>query len=527
VKPLAGSIAVKSHTLKEIFRVHWLHILLLVTAALWPFANFYNANLEQIDYSAFSDLRAGLLVTVTIILVAYIVLAAISRYPQSVFVAISVLTVLFFLTHPMVNLLLGTANEFRQQVLIGYAAIAVVLIGASLGRGIGRAYPLVAPFIVLAAFLPVAGVAAKAYRNAETKAVSLPTVDSGGEREPFRIKPNVYFFISDTHPDLNQSKAVLGYDATPFFDGLKKLNFVVPETSYSNYPITFLSLGSTLSMQYVVTEQDRYSSRAPFYKLLRGHNIVFDRFRSEGYKVIRFEPGAWLGSDCQADESDCVKAGTPFLNVVQQNFWQETMLPDLLVFGRVGSAGQDIQAEVYPHGVTTARDVKRYLQNTRPFSPYFVMVHSLPPHGPWIYQENCSVAQTRLTDLPLSRLKERLARETRCTDQRLLELADYIAKTDPTAIVIFQSDHGTPIHNPFASDNWNEAQIMERFSILNAWRVPDQCRNFVYEGMSSVNTFRIVFACLEGRTPKLLEDVSYIAYYEGHRLAGTVSRARR
>ncbi|MDP6271975.1 MAG: hypothetical protein QF398_16555, partial [Alphaproteobacteria bacterium] len=54
---------------------------------------------------------------------------------------------------------------------------------------------------------------------------------------------------------------------------------------------------------------------------------------------------------------------------------------------------------------------------------------------------------------------------------------------------------------------------LERYGILNAIRLPDRCRHQLYPTMTSVNTFRIVFACIEDRPPRLLDDISLMIQY--------------
>ena len=61
-----------------------------------------------------------------------------------------------------------------------------------------------------------------------------------------------------------------------------------------------------------------------------------------------------------------------------------------------------------------------------------------------------------------------------------------------------------------AEEDWEVASdrsLQERrLAILNAVRLPKRCRETLYSDLSPVNTFRVVFACLEGRASKLLPD---------------------
>jgi hypothetical protein len=69
-------------------------------------------------------------------------------------------------------------------------------------------------------------------------------------------------------------------------------------------------------------------------------------------------------------------------------------------------------------------------------------------------------------------------------------------------LIILQGDHGSS----FLSPEQGSSFYQERFSILNAIHVSDE--TVLYDSMSPVNTFRIIFNTFFGTTYKLLEDRS-------------------
>jgi hypothetical protein len=52
-----------------------------------------------------------------------------------------------------------------------------------------------------------------------------------------------------------------------------------------------------------------------------------------------------------------------------------------------------------------------------------------------------------------------------------------------------------------------------KFAILNAYYVPDTCKEFLYPDITPVNSFRIIYNCVFEANFPLLEDRSY---YTGH-----------
>lgn len=104
----------------------------------------------------------------------------------------------------------------------------------------------------------------------------------------------------------------------------------------------------------------------------------------------------------------------------------------------------------------------------------------------------------------------------RCVNRQLLAAIDVI---DPAAVVVIQSDHGTEYDIPWDDlSSWDDNVIEQRLSVLNAVRLPRGCRELVQPPPSGVNTFRLVVACLEARTPDLLPQRNFIASYRSEQV---------
>ncbi len=99
--------------------------------------------------------------------------------------------------------------------------------------------------------------------------------------------------------------------------------------------------------------------------------------------------------------------------------------------------------------------------------------------------------------------------------ESMTEAIGRIREEDPAAIVIVQSDHrpalGLDLDAPSAE--WSEEDLKVRFSALNTMGCPEQCaeQQDQVEGQPTVNTFRLVFACLEDRYADLLEQRAFVA----------------
>lgn len=85
------------------------------------------------------------------------------------------------------------------------------------------------------------------------------------------------------------------------------------------------------------------------------------------------------------------------------------------------------------------------------------------------------------------------------TDKQVIKLADSLLRMK-NAVIIFQSDHGV---NEFEGSEKKDA-----FRNYSAFYFPDRDYHQLYQGMSNVNTFRVLFNKYFGQQLPLLSDSS-------------------
>lgn len=150
----------------------------------------------------------------------------------------------------------------------------------------------------------------------------------------------------------------------------------------------------------------------------------------------------------------------------------------------------------------------------------FFFIHHLNPHPPFMDPE-CR----RLEDSSYaSKDADGYRSSVRCAMKRMLEFARELAQHDPSAIVVFQGDHGPDTHydinlplvaiSPDALD--------ERFSIFNMVRVPQECQGGLKPTLGNVETINLVMSCLTGSAPPHPAPRSFAGFYEDNPEFGRV-----
>jgi len=162
--------------------------------------------------------------------------------------------------------------------------------------------------------------------------------------------PDIYYFVLDRYGG-DKTIRDYGFDNSSFINYLKSRSFYVASDSTSNYPKTFLSLGSTLNMEYLdfFTQKTNggASSDESIGTPLVQNNKVMQFLKSKGYSYIH------VGSDWEPTQSNpyadfnfVMNGGRyPFADEFTNGFLQTTLAAPIL-------------EEMYPDTVAVSQDPK-------------------------------------------------------------------------------------------------------------------------------------------------------------------------
>jgi hypothetical protein len=239
-------------------------------------------------------------------------------------------------------------------------------------------------------------------------------------------------------------------------------------------------------------------------------------FKTLGYKP--YFVGNWfaLCTDKVRTIFDCLALETFALPPVFATFLGPTPFPMLAKWLDTADAPKGpADASQADRGYDATADVLRnlpYLAHTR--QSIFVFAHNMPPHPPEVYDRDCGTppyAGRGMLDFNWNVRKDMYIDEVVCVNAKIEQVAKAIVANDPGAIVVIQSDHGsfTSLTGRFDPQTVSPTTVFEIEWPISFIRAPAACRQWLYPGMSQVNTMRFVLGCIQRRRPSYVEDRAY------------------
>ncbi|MFH0777057.1 MAG: hypothetical protein V2A71_00355 [Candidatus Eisenbacteria bacterium] len=313
--------------------------------------------------------------------------------------------------------------------------------------------------------------------------------------------PDIYYIILDEYGGEDILREMYRHDNGPFLDSLSKRGFYVARKSRSNYHYTHWSLVSSLNSEYLTGTgnwRDRIRNSKVFRVLKKcGYTTV--AFSSEiSYTDLR-NVDVYMGPKWAFNEfQNQLMNATPLL-IVTSKLWS--------------SAGFHRQHILYT--------LEHLTDASRSEKPVLVFAHIFCPHPPFVFEEDGSPATgdrfLKFDDAAWSARGKAIVEEYTegyrkqivFLNRRLTTIIDgMLSNSSRPCVIVLQADHGP--RAKFYYDDIDRSYLKERFSILNAYYLPDTDYGHLYEGISPVNTFRVIFNRYLGTELELLDDRCYL-----------------
>jgi len=312
--------------------------------------------------------------------------------------------------------------------------------------------------------------------------------------------PDIYYIIFDAYANSDTLTNQYGFDNSNFIDYLKTQDFIIPSQSHGNYPITILSLSSSLNMQYVndeLTSVDTQQKAHSNVHNIINNNAVMKNLKEKGYKIISFNSGSWITNSIRiADWNPCSSnnLNSEFIGMLVRT----TML-------------YPIHVKLFEHDMRDGincifEELPKLREHTN--QPIFVFAHIMIPHPPYIFGVNGETVDPESLSLTEGwDNRKGYTDQVQYTNKKIKNVLDEMLSDEYSPIIIIQSDHG-PRDN-IDWENPDDEMYDQVFGILNVYHLPNGGNQQIYETISPINSFRVIFNYYFDDNYELLDDKAY------------------
>lgn len=322
------------------------------------------------------------------------------------------------------------------------------------------------------------------------------------DEKPQDNLPDIYYIILDGYARKDILAKLYDYDNSPFIKDLENIGFYVAKESKSNFTVSMVSIASSLNMQYInsLTEKlgaDSIDSK-PFGELIKD-NEVSRYLRIKGYTYVHFRTGFNItDKNPYADIEFSYRQRSEFVKSIFQT-------SALIIIERYINDNA--------HSILYIFDkLPEIAENS---NPTFTFAHIISPHNPYVFDEDGNIIPQDIKrwggQKAWSNRKDYLS-QLKFVNKKIIETVEMIIeKSKEPPIIIIQSDHGPASSNQYKTkiENLNPDQLEERAANLNAYYLPKKVKNHLYDTITPVNSFRLLFKYYFGEDLDLLEDRSY------------------
>lgn len=342
--------------------------------------------------------------------------------------------------------------------------------------------------------------------SAESRRTSINAVPREG-------LPDIYYFVFDRYPDPHTLYKRFGLDNSPFLSSLDSLGFFVADSSRTNYPATFLSLASSLNMEYVdklIQPEDRDSADESLMYPLIEENRVWRTLREFGYEFVHV--GTFWGPTTHNRFADINinLFATPIEGDFARLLYGQTLfygLQKTIFYEQFG----DLRREKWNRILF---EIERIREIPSIPGPTFTFAHFLMPHAPYVFDrdgEYVSDAEEKGNGWDPG-----FVEMTLFANRMILDLAgEILDRSTQDPIIVLQADEGpvsVRIIGKSPGFDWRQAtaeELRQKLGILNAIYAP-KARDSFRATMTPVNTFRALFRAYLGMEIHALPDRSYV-----------------
>ncbi len=317
--------------------------------------------------------------------------------------------------------------------------------------------------------------------------------------------PDIYYIILDGYARDDTLQQVYGYDNHSFTDSLRERGFYIADRSYSNYSMTFLSLSSSLNMNYInsLIEHAKKSNfnRHLFFRRIQ-HNRVEKYLQKQGYRIVHCASN-YDGTSYSDHAEIQYSASSPML----RSEFASALLKSTALREFAPSV-----AKTHLHALETLHNMPKVA------GPKFTFAHILMPHNPYVFDRHGNIQVDVALDLQFGtktggwQNQQGYLEQLQFLNTQMQSIVDtLISQSSRPPVIIIQADHGSASTGHSGDE---DEFCRERMAILNAYYGPPEFLARLYPEITPVNTFRTLLATLFDAPLKPLPDRKFFAWYD-------------
>lgn len=332
----------------------------------------------------------------------------------------------------------------------------------------------------------------------------------GNQQQPSNYLPDIYYILLDGYPRDDILLNDFNFDNTEFLSKLKERDFYIAQCSQANYSYTRPAMASTFNLTYLGDHEGQNHiafDETQLTAMLR-NSYVQDVVENHNYTTITFDTGyKWLGWS----EADIVYS--PFSNKDKNfkysklNGFEALLIKTTALSAILNQLNIEETISMGPRQIQQTRilydfDTLSRIPNKIP-DLKFIYAHITAPHPPFIFGSNGELLQTD----PVSEIDGYRDQIEYINTLVINAVDDILQYSSNPPVIIIQSDHGAAIDYKALS-----IDPALKLGILNAYRLPDVEPDQLYQFISPVNTFRLVFNTYFSGEYILLDDLSILGH---------------
>jgi hypothetical protein len=482
-----------------------------VLFAIYPVIFLYSNNVEDL---LFSQLYVPVVMAFAGTILCWALLSILTKDPLKAGLITTLFIFIFFsygiLIDWLVSLnLFAIKHRYILPIVLfiaAYSGYSVSLIkNRELMINVGKILTVAVTILLLINLLNVIPLEFKKIQYTNQKNIYIGNQFVGNQSDEF---PDIYYIILDEYASSDTIQEIWGYDNSEFENHLKSEGFYIARNSTVRYPITELSLDASLNMEYpgpkispqefnTVILNDQIESYLGYpmideYKKIRENKVV-SYLKSKNYTIIVL------------DGLYSAKPAVGLMNAdFHYNYILEKKVPLIDDFSFMILDNSILKPFIFlfeMDNVISSNDMSRYstqyilskiVNIPQIKGPKFVFVHLMIPHTPFIFDQNGY--RVNPDNKVNWRDKQYYLNQYIYTNNKISSVVDEIlSKSDVPPIIILQSDHGPRPFIAAKEDQTLDIPVIDMNKIFNAYYLPDGGNVSVYQNISPVNSFRVIF----------------------------------